>query len=150
MKKVILDYTLDNFDLWQTFQNLDELEELKIDSYGLRPVLSDSKTQIRPLIKLKKIKIRCQYFGFYFFIEVTEFSPNIEILKIYVIKPRHQLTNHSLTALSECKQLKELDLSFQQFSADNWQTIIDPDVDDIGIVHLLENCEGIKRIGLHF
>ena len=149
LEKMSLDFFLDNFDLWNTFRYFDSLKELKIKKqrdYG-GSILVDSKTRIRPLVKLKKIKIQCQSIGFFFFKDISEFSPNIEVVRVDVDEPRHQLPNHSLTALSECKQLKELEFKLEIHGIGDGDLIY-PGLDDIVIIHLLENCKHLNRIGL--
>ena len=154
LKKVVLDLTLDNFDLWHTFRYFDGLRELEIKRNSIHkvgPVLVDSNSRITPLVKLKQFKIRCQSIGFYFFSEIKDFSPNIEVLYLAIIRPQHRLTNHSLIALSKCKLLKDLDIYMPQMFVDD-----DEDdgvykythLNDIGILHLIENCKDINRIAL--
>ena len=149
LKKIKLFVTIDNFDLWQTFRHFDALKELNIscsDSFG--SVLIDTKTWFKPLPKLKNLVIKCQSIGNNFFIDVTQFIPNLEILNLTVYKPRYRFTNQYLIALSECKKMKNL---WIYLPPNRFYNEINPSgVDDIGLIPLIENCKQLKRIRLEY
>ena len=151
LQKVKCYVNIDNFDLWQTFRDFDALKELTIDfSYYncLGSILIDTKKPINQLPTLKKLFIECQSIGDYFFSDITKFSPYLEVLKLLVNRPRYQFSNQSLTALSECKRLKDLRIKFPPITTGN--DIEYPIVDDIGLIPLIENCKQLKRIRFEF
>ena len=151
LKKVFLDFSLDDFDLWHTFRHFDALEELRIGDLKSGCVLKDSILPIKPLIRLTKFKIRCISIGYYFFIDVTEFCPNVEVLTICVQSPRHRLENHCLTALSECKQMVILVIEMPtNIRVLGNEEQIHHDIDDIGIFRLLDKCRDLGKIRLRF
>ena len=151
LKKVILDFSSEDFDLWHTFRHFDGLEVLKI--LGFESVLRDSILPIKPLVTLKKLELQCVSIGFYFFEDVTEFCPYVKVLSICAHSPRHQLKNHCLTALSECKQLKKLEIempnNIRVFENEEFISY-HLEVDDIGIFRLLDNCRDIEQIRFLF
>ena len=149
MKKVILFVTIDNFYLWQTFRHFDALKELFISCiFGFGSILIDTKTKIRQLLTLKKLHIKCRSIGDYFFSDITQFSPNLEDLNLSVQRPRYQLSNQHLIALSECKLMQNLMIEFPSITIQN--NIEYPIVNDIGLIPLIDNCKQLKRIELVF
>ena len=149
LKKVTLDFSNDSFNLWQVLSDCDALEVLEMEaSHGNELVLLDSKVAIKPLLRLKKIKIRCQSIGFFFFEEMTEFCPNIKILYLNANYPNKQLSYDSLIALSKCKQLSDLQIYVSVNYSEGELGF--PIVDDIGLIPLLDNCTDTKRIGFPF
>ena len=143
LKEVVLDFSLNNFDLWHTFRHFDELQRLEIK--GFSSVLKDSILPIKRLVCLTKFKIQCVSIGYYFFNDVTEFCPNVKVLSICVRFPRHRLENHCLTALSECKKLKILEIEMPtNIIVFEIEEQIRHDIDDIGIFRLLDKCRDIE------
>ena len=98
--------------------------------------------------KLKKLVIKCQSIGNYFFSDITQFGPNLEILSLSVHSPEYQFSNQHLIALSECKRMKDLRIKLPLIRMEN--DIEYPTVDDIGLVVLTHNCKQLKRIKFKF
>ena len=149
LKKVSLCVNINNFDLWQIFSHFNALKELTIDKlFGFGSLLIDTKTRIKPLPTLKKLIIECESIGNYFFCDITQFGPNLEVLTLSVCSPRYQFSNQHLIALSECKRMKKLWIEFELNVLEN---VINPqEVDDIGLITLIENCKHLKRIEFGF
>ena len=103
LKKVSLCVTINVLDIWQTFSHFDALKELTITHLRSASNLIDTKTSIIPLPSLKMLHIVCQSIGIYFFSDITQFSPNLEVLNLSVEFQRYQFSNQHLIALSECK-----------------------------------------------
>ena len=152
LKKVSLCVTFDDLDLWQIFKHFDALKELNISYlYSLLrsgSTLIDTKTRIKPLPTLKKLLIDCESVGNYFFSDITQFGPNLEVLRVSVQSPIYKFSNQHLIALSECKPMKELSIKFSERILDN--EIEYSNVDDIGLIPLIENCKQLKRIRFEF
>ena len=143
-KLKLLVSTIVDFDLWQTFRHFDALKELTIGfpcSSG--SILLDTNTNIKPLPSLKKLYIDCQSIGNYFFSDITQFSPNLEVLNLSLRSPRYQFSNQCLIALSEFKRLKYLEIKFPHY---RHNSIKPPEVDEIGLIPLIDNCKQLKRM----
>ena len=115
--------------------------------FGYGSVLIDNKSRIKPLPNLNKFIIQCKSIGNNFFSDIIQFSPNVEFLWLYVGAPRYQFTNQYLIALSECKLMNDLKIEFKTNILENE---IEPEVDDIGLIPLIDNCKQLKRIELNF
>ena len=139
-KSLSLDFSLIttfSLDFWQTFSQLKALKELRfcVRDY----VMKELNTDIESVESLERISIEIVWTEEYFFRDLPQMAPNLKILEL---KCRMKLSNTSLQCLSQLKSLTELYLMPNDIN--------DHQIDDKGIVQLLDSCSQLNRIVFHF
>lgn len=136
-------------DLWRTFANFKELQVLELKNYF---VLIDDEV-IGSLNKLRKLVLDIKSVGKTFFLDITQFAPNLKIFLLDCMDTNIRETiNNSLIALSKCVKLTEISIALSRDPNEVKPLTYDMLLDDISIAHLLDECHNLTniRFGLSF